>query len=279
MLAECLELLIDRVATNNRDKIRVFKTPESVPGVINIATMKEDGTYETETVDYLLQPVKYVTKTLGAFIVTLKRLMTDDDDGVTADIFVGTDYIIAYLDGDLDLHLREQVILKLEPTPAWEFVNRRHNSSAIALKYTIKELFTGYPDGASPILGLIPLLSKVSVNESKKTVADNSKAMNSIGLDVQQSLNLNDSDIPEEVMCPVSVYKQHDYIHYVKMLFRFDFEQSKFILSPVQHDLDEALDVTVGEIMETIASPASGLKSFQIYPANAIIPTGGAELK
>ena len=272
MLREFMEWLTTQVAANNRDKIRVLKTPDGMPGQIVVAKLTAEGIYDDDIIQYETTPVRYITKTLRAFLETVKKLSVMQPGHV--DVFIGEDAITAYLQPTRDPYMRsESVILKLEHTRAWQFVSTGKCMAASALKFAIKEIFTGYePAGDNPIISLVDMLSKVSVSESKKSMAANTQSTNSLGLDVQQGLELLGNDMPEVVPCPVQVYSQHDYLHYVKMLFRYDFENSKFVLTPIQRDLDEALDTTVAEITDAIGKDGD----YNILPCQAVVPSGVA---
>jgi len=280
MLAEFFEAFLEKLGDNNRDRVRVIKMKDGIPGELAILNRNAEGVYEADTVTVPLKPPTFVARTLKAFLETIVTAVKFQKKKDTQ-IYIGDSNIIAFLSDEMKDVFEEcdQVRMKLDQTAGFKFACSSVGSSASTLKFKILELFTGMPsEGPHPILKLVPMLSKVSVNESKKTQTTNDKASASLGIDVQQSLALNNEDMPEIVDVPVRVYDQIDYVCQVKMLFRYDFERGQFVLTPVRRSIDEAIDSTVTFMSELIDRIELDKNTFAVFPAEIVLPSGVPEL-
>lgn len=283
MLDAFLKYMKQAIGESTRDRVRVInmKDHQTMPGVVNALVVGDDGSITQEKYEVALAPNSMVAKTLRQFTESLVSKMVAEDYE-KADIYIGDENIVCYfmVDTDSEYHRMESLTLSLDATQAFEFASNKQVAKATALKYNIMELFTGYDkEGQNPIISLVPLLSKISVSERKSAKQTNTANNNSIGLDVQQDLVLNDNDvIPELVTVPVRVYEQVDYVHQITMLFRYDFDSGNFILSPVQSDVDAACDTTVAYITDIVDKIDLKTGEHRIFPCAITIPSASASI-
>lgn len=275
MLAELFDKFVNQIAKNTRDKIRVLNVPSAPPGVINYLVEGEDGVVTKSEVVIALRAPIYTAMTMVSFKTTIELHMNHkDDEADQVHLFIAPDKLSAFIIEAGNFYEDcERVELALTETDAWKYACSSHISPSLNMKCDIRRLFTGTDKafnqvGVTNIMDLIPLLSKVSVKEAKNSRATNTKSNNTLGVEIDQELIMDGTDdIPEVVRVPVQQYKQVDHMTYVDMLFRYDFEESKFVLTPIQPSVQAACDSTTNQIQKLLNDISVAEGKFTVFPA------------
>jgi len=284
MLSEFFDKVISQLAKNTRDEVRVLNSPSFAPGALHYLKKNDDGVWETSAEFFPLRNPVYSSKTVRSFVKTIELNMSTRTTLIKALVYIGVDKIQAFMGvEDQPWHEAERVELDLSYNDSWKYATSSHSSTATTMKNDIRRLFTGtnvaYPEGVTSIMELIPLLSKVSVKEAKNIKSTTTQTNNSIGIDVAKELVLDDKDsVPEIVRVPVQVYKQIDYLVDVDMLFRYDFEDNKFVLTPIQPSIDTAADRTTEWISAVLSDMDVAKDKRVIFPSAIIVSEGKVTL-
>lgn len=305
MLKEALHYLSEKILDNGRNKARQVKVEGGLPGSITVILNDAQGNNIFQNLSVPLKGNVIKSLSLESYKTTL-NLVGALNPEKTIHVYIGQSSLNAFSCDPVEAitasrqqmrsaseaaavilpppqtmnYLASQkVVMALDYTDAWKVVQAGLRADAKPMKLRIQELFTGVKSpgeivtDAYLITDLITLLSKVTVNENKKKDQSSSGVNESLGLDVQRNLVLGDIPLPDVVTATVQMYQQVNVLVDVKMLFRYDFDEEEFVLTPIASSLQEATDATQSFIL----SQFEGMK-LTVIPSGIELPSGVATL-
>lgn len=258
MLKEALQYLLGQAADHRKAGLRVLKTPGGIPGRITYINANADGVYDIDTHSYDLAPKQYQARTiegLCGFIFNSLPADTVNEAGGKPDlnwhVMIGESEVRAYRAYGEAFENADLVVLPLEETEEYKFFGKTASWKPSVLKKTIEKMF----DENDQIYSLVPMLSKISVRETKTTTQSTSKSNESLGLDVQRDLSIDKygEELPGKTFVRINKFNEIEVPCTIDLNIHFDFDNTMIVLTPRNYSLRAADITTNNAIREMIA--------------------------
>lgn len=251
MLKEALQYLMGQSSDQRKAGFRILKTPGAIPGQIHVINARDNGVYEHETIDYLLAPKKYRARTIDGFCQFIFNSVPAKD-AKTWHVMIGKSEIVGYrVEGTAYEHA-DAITLDLTETEEYANFATMRGWKPSELKKAIERTFSKY----DPIYtNLVPMIGKMSVNESKSTTQQTSKMNESLGISVQKELQLAnpEAELPDEVTVHLRKYEEIDGTCMITHKVYFDFELGQIIFQPTTGSVRDAEVATNKYIIDMIS--------------------------